>query len=68
MEYNVEKTINLRLSQEEFNTIVIGFGSTSHEQREKASILENVEILNVWDSHELYENLERIMRSIKGIF
>lgn len=67
MEYKVYKEVkvNLELTQEEFNTLVISLGITTHADRQKSANIYGLEILTSHnDSHIFYEKLANVANSI----
>jgi hypothetical protein len=53
----------LKLTQTELNTMLVGFGATSHGQRESKASIRELKILNMTDSQNLYDSLCDIAES-----
>lgn len=66
MKYTVEKAveITLKLSQEEFNTLVAGVGATHHGDRSSTAKDIGINILDVHDSADFYSQIKRIAKSL----
>lgn len=66
MNYEVKKDIEitLKLSQEEFNTLVAGFGATNHHERKETAQNIGISILNSVDEDEFYSKIKRVAREI----
>lgn len=62
MEYEVKKEIEitLKLSQEEFNTLVSGLGTSSHVDRKIVARNSGLSILKSEDDEEFYSKIKQI--------